>query len=56
MLSSSFGNKREEIEIVVPMMEKDDEWRVSGYYIKKLSITFGLSVSPQRQESNISVH
>jgi len=29
-----FENKKEAIETVTPMMEKDGTWRVSGYYIK----------------------
>lgn len=32
--SSSFKNKKSAIETVTPMMDKDDAWRVSGYYIK----------------------
>lgn len=31
---SSFENKRSAIETVTPMMDKDGEWRVAGYYIK----------------------
>jgi hypothetical protein len=31
---SSFENKVSAIETVTPMMDKDGEWRVSGYYIK----------------------
>jgi hypothetical protein len=32
--SASFENKESAIETVTPMMDKDGEWRVSGYYIK----------------------
>ena len=32
--SSSFKNKKSAIETVTPMMDKDNAWRVSGYYIK----------------------
>lgn len=31
---TSFENKESAIETVVPMLEKDGKWRVSGYYIK----------------------
>ncbi len=31
---SSFENKKPAIETVTPMMDKDGNWRVSGYYIK----------------------
>jgi hypothetical protein len=31
---SSFENKKTAIETVTPMLEKDGNWRVSGYYIK----------------------
>jgi len=31
---TSFENKKEAIETVTPMMDKDGKWRVSGYYIK----------------------
>ncbi len=31
---SSFENKRSAIETVTPMLEEDQTWRVSGYYIK----------------------
>ena len=31
---SSFANKKSATETVTPMMEKDGQWRVSGYYIK----------------------
>ena len=31
---TSFTNKKEAIETVTPMLEKDGQWRVSGYYIR----------------------
>jgi hypothetical protein len=31
---SSFTHKKEAVETVTPMLEADDVWRVSGYYIK----------------------
>ncbi|MBN1932565.1 MAG: DUF4019 domain-containing protein [Desulfobacterales bacterium] len=31
---SSFENKKSAIETVTPMLQKDGNWRVSGYYIK----------------------
>jgi ABC-type transporter MlaC component len=31
---SSFANKKSATETVTPMMDKDGQWRVSGYYIK----------------------
>jgi len=31
---TSFENKKSAIETVTPMLDKDGEWRVSGYYIK----------------------
>ena len=31
---AEFENKKEAIETVTPMKEKDNSWRVSGYYIK----------------------
>jgi len=31
---TSFENKKEAIETVTPMLDKDGKWRVSGYYIK----------------------
>ncbi len=31
---TSFENKKSAIETVTPMLEKDGNWRVSGYYIK----------------------
>lgn len=32
--STSFEHKQSAIEAVTPMMDKDGQWRVSGYYIK----------------------
>ena len=31
---SSFEHKQSAVETVVPMLDKDGKWRVSGYYIK----------------------
>lgn len=31
---ASFENKKNAIETITPMMDKDGQWRVSGYYIK----------------------
>ena len=31
---ASFENKKEAVETVTPMLDKDAKWRVSGYYIK----------------------
>ena len=31
---TSFENKKSAVETVTPMMDKDGQWRVSGYYIK----------------------
>jgi hypothetical protein len=31
---TSFEHKKSSIETVTPMVEKDGNWRVSGYYIK----------------------
>jgi hypothetical protein len=31
---TSFENKKAAIETVTPMMDKDEKWRISGYYIK----------------------
>ncbi len=31
---SSFADKKSAIETVTPMLDKDGQWRVSGYYIK----------------------
>jgi len=32
--ATSFANKKEAIETITPMREKDGAWRVSGYFIK----------------------
>ncbi len=32
--AASFENKKEAVETVTPMMDKDGKWRVSGYFIK----------------------
>jgi hypothetical protein len=32
--TTSFQNKKSAIETVTPMLDKDGQWRVSGYYIK----------------------
>lgn len=32
--NASFVNKKSAIETVTPMLDKDGQWRVSGYYIK----------------------
>lgn len=32
--SASFANKKDAVETVTPMLDKDGKWRVSGYYIK----------------------
>lgn len=32
--ATSFENKVSAVETVTPMMDKDGQWRVSGYYIK----------------------
>jgi len=32
--ATSFENKKEAIETVTPMLEKDGSWRVSGYFIR----------------------
>jgi hypothetical protein len=32
--ASSFQNKKSAVETVTPMLDKDGEWHVSGYYIK----------------------
>jgi hypothetical protein len=29
-----FENKKSAVETITPMLDKDDKWRVSGYYIK----------------------
>ncbi len=31
---SSFQNKKSAVETITPMLDKDGQWRVSGYYIK----------------------
>jgi len=31
---TSFEKKKSSIETITPMKEKDESWRVSGYYIK----------------------
>ena len=31
---TSFENKKSAVETVTPMLEKDGQWRVSGYYIR----------------------
>jgi len=31
---SSFANQKSAVETVTPMLDKDGQWRVSGYYIK----------------------
>jgi len=31
---TSFANKKEAVETVTPMFDKDGQWKVSGYYIK----------------------
>jgi uncharacterized protein DUF4019 len=32
--NTSFAHKKSAIETVTPMLDKDGQWRVSGYYIK----------------------
>ncbi|MEJ2200199.1 MAG: DUF4019 domain-containing protein [Desulfuromonadaceae bacterium] len=32
--SSAFANKRNTLETVTPMLDRDGQWRVSGYYIR----------------------
>ena len=32
--NTSFGKKKSAVETVTPMLDTDDIWRVSGYYIK----------------------
>jgi hypothetical protein len=34
LFTTSFQNQKSVIETVVPMVDKDGKWRVSGYYIK----------------------
>lgn len=31
---TSFENKKDSVETITPMLDKDGKWRVSGYYIK----------------------
>lgn len=31
---TSFENKKSAVETIVPMLDKDGQWRVSGYFIK----------------------
>ena len=31
---TSFENKKDSVETIVPMLDKDGKWRVSGYFIK----------------------
>ena len=31
---TSFANKKEAVETLTPMLDKDGKWKVSGYYIK----------------------
>jgi hypothetical protein len=31
---TTFANKKDAVETVTPMLDKDGQWRVSGYYIK----------------------
>lgn len=31
---TSFANKKSAVETVTPMLDKDGQWRVSGYFIK----------------------
>jgi Protein of unknown function (DUF4019) len=32
--NTSFENKKEAVETIIPMLDKDAKWRVSGYFIK----------------------
>ncbi len=34
VFKTSFENKKNAMETVTPLLEKDGQWRVSGYYIK----------------------
>ena len=34
IFKTTFANKKDAIETVTPMKDKDGKWRVSGYYIK----------------------
>jgi hypothetical protein len=31
---TSFENRKDSVEVVAPMLDKDGKWRVSGYFIK----------------------
>ena len=31
---TSFANKKSAVETITPMLDKDGQWRVSGYFIK----------------------
>lgn len=31
---TSFENKKSAVETVVPMLEKDGKWKISGYYVR----------------------
>lgn len=31
---SSFANKQQAVETITPMLDKDGQWRVSGYFLK----------------------
>lgn len=31
---TSFENKKSAVETIIPMLDKDGKWRVSGYYIR----------------------
>jgi hypothetical protein len=33
-IATTFENKKHAIETVIPMLDSDGKWRVSGYYIK----------------------
>ena len=32
--ATTFENKADAVETVTPMLDKDGQWKVSGYYIK----------------------
>jgi hypothetical protein len=32
--ATSFTNKKEAVETITPMLDKDGKWKVSGYFIK----------------------
>jgi hypothetical protein len=34
LILTGFAEKKSAIETVTPMMEKDGQWRVSGYFIR----------------------